>query len=258
MNALSSEWLKIRSVRSSYLIAGLSLCGILLGLGLAWMTADMYDRAAPAQKTGARLAALEEVVLIVPQLCMGIMGVLAMTSEYTTGLVRTTLAIVPKRWPVIAAKSAVIGVVSLLTGSLATFGTYFVCRSIIGDRFAGIYLVPFADKLPLLIAFSLTVPTFGLLGLGLAAILRSTSGPIVLLVSLVYVIPIIAGNLPQPWSDRLGSVMIGALPREITGVSTIDTVYGSLLSPAAAVAVLVGYSLLPVVIGAWLLRQRDA
>jgi hypothetical protein len=258
MSVLASEWLKIRSVRSSHLIVGISLAGILLGLGLAWVTADMYDNAAPAQKPGARLAELEEVVLMVPQLCMGILGVLTMTSEYATGSIRTTLTVVPKRWPVMAGKSVVVSAIALFAGSAVIFGTYLVCRSLIGDRFGGIYQVPFTDKLPLLISLALTVPVFALLGVGLGAVLRSISGAIVVLVGAIYVIPIIVGNLPEPWSDLLGSVMIGALPHELTSDTTTNTVYGSLLPPAAAGAVLVAYALLPLLAGTWLLRRRDA
>jgi ABC-type transport system involved in multi-copper enzyme maturation permease subunit len=257
MSVLASEWLKIRSIRSSHLTVSVSLGGILLGLGLAWVAANMYDNAAPAQKPGARLAELEEVVLMVPQLCMGILGVLAMTSEYATGLIRTTLTVVPKRWPVMAGKSVVVGAIALFTGSVAIFGTYFACRSLIGDRFGGLYQMPFTDKLPLLIALTLTVPVFALLGVGMGAILRSVSGAIVVLVGAIYVVPIIVGNLPQPWSDALGSVMIGALPHEITSDTTTNTVYGSLLPPAAAAAVLLAYALLPLLAGTWLLRRRD-
>ncbi|MET8001308.1 ABC transporter permease subunit [Nonomuraea glycinis] len=257
MSVLASEWLKIRSVRSSHLTVSISLGGILLGLGLAWMAVDMYDHATPAQKPGARLAELEEVVLMVPQLCMGVLGVLAMTSEYATGFIRTTLTAVPKRWPVMAGKSVVVGAIALFTGSAVIFATYFVCRALIGDRFGGLYQIPFTDKLPLLTALALTVPVFALLGVGLGSILRTTSGSIVVLVGAVYVVPIIVGNLPQPWSDLLGSVMIGALPHEITRDTTTNTVYGSLLPPVAAAAVLVTYALLPLLAGTWLLCRRD-
>ena len=102
MSVLASEWLKVRTVRSSYLMLGLSLGGILLGVAVAWAAVGTYDSATPAQQAHAAIADLEEVVLMVPQLCMGVLGVLTITSEYTTGLIRTSLAIVPRRWPVLA------------------------------------------------------------------------------------------------------------------------------------------------------------
>ncbi|MEV1175423.1 hypothetical protein [Nonomuraea sp. NPDC049784] len=254
MSVLTSEWLKIRSVRSTYLILGLSLGAVLLGLALAVMAAHMYDSAPAAKRPSARIADLEEVVVIVPQLCMGILGTLAITSEYLTGLIRTSLAIVPRRWPILAAKSTIVGTLGLLVGSMTVFGTYFVTRWVLGDRFSGAYTSAFLDRLPLLITLALTVPTFALLGLGLGALLRSTAAAIAILVGLVYVIPMIIGNIPEPWSDRLGSLMIGALPREITGDIITTSVYGYLLPPAAAVAVLVAYAALPLVVAGWCRR----
>ncbi|GAA3215260.1 ABC transporter permease subunit [Nonomuraea helvata] len=258
MSVLSSEWLKVRSVRSTYLILGLSLGAVLLGFGLAVMAAHMYDSAPAAKRPSARIADLEEAVVIVPQLCMGILGTLAITSEYVTGLIRTSLTVVPRRWPILAAKSTVMGTLGLLVGSAAVFGTYFVTQWVLGDRFSGAYTSAFLDRLPLLTTLSLTVPTFALLGLALGALLRSAAAAIAIMVGLVYVIPIIIGNIPEPWSDRLGSLMIGALPREITGDIITTSVYGYLLPPAVAAAALVAYAAVPLVVAGWLVRRRDA
>ncbi|MDP4509407.1 ABC transporter permease subunit [Nonomuraea turcica] len=257
MSVLTAEWLKVRSVRSTYLIIGLSLGAIFLGLALAVMAAGMYDSAPPDKRPSARIADLEEVVVIVPQLCMGILGALAITSEYVTGLIRMSLTVVPRRWPLLAAKAAVVGTLGAVVGPAAVFGTYLASRWVLGDRFSGAYATSFLDKLPLLTATSLTVPAFALLGLGLGVILRSAAGAITVIVGLVYVVPIIVGNLPEPWSERLGSIMIGALPRQITGDGNAS-VYGSLLSPAASAAVLIAYAALPLLAATWLLRRRDA
>ncbi|UBU15600.1 ABC transporter permease subunit [Nonomuraea gerenzanensis] len=258
MTVLASEWLKIRSVRSTYLVLGLSLGTVFLGLALAAAAAGMYDTASPEQQARARIADLEEVFTIIPQLCMGILGALAITTEYSTGLIRTSLALVPRRWPVLAAKAMVIGGLGLLVGVVAVFGTYLVARGVLGDRFSGAYNTAFSDRLPLLIALSLTVPVFALLGVGLGAIVRSAAATTAIIVGLVYVVPMIIGRIPEPWSERLGSLMIGALPREITGDTITTSVYGSLLSPPAAAAVMIAYASVPMCVAMWLLRRRDA
>ncbi|MEU6793585.1 ABC transporter permease subunit [Nonomuraea wenchangensis] len=257
MSVLAAEWLKVRSVRSTYVILGMSLGAILVGLALALMAAGMYDSAPVDKRPDARIADLEEVLVIVPQLCLGILGALAVTSEYATGLIRTSLAVVPRRWPVLAAKAATVGTVGLIIGPIAVFGTYAVSRAVLGDRFSGAYADPFVDRLPILAALSLTVPVFALLGLGLGALLRSTAGSIAVIVGLVYVIPMIIGNIPEPWSERLGSVMIGALPRQITGDGNTSSVFGSLLSPATAITVLLAYAVLPLLAATWAIRRRD-
>lgn len=257
MSVLSSEWLKLHSVRASRLAILVALGGLLLGLAIAQMAVGMYDNATPAQQARASMAELEEVVLMVPQLSLGVLDVLFITSEYATGLIRTNMAIVPRRWPVLVAKATVVGLIGLVTGPVVVFGTHLVCRWVIGDRFSGLYETPFATKLPLLVALSLTVPTFALLGLGLGAILRSTAGGIALLVGFVYVIPMVVSRFPAPWDEWLGSVMLTALPRQISGDLTTPGVYGTSLSPLAAAALLICYATLPVLAGAWLLRRRD-
>ncbi|MFE3449266.1 ABC transporter permease [Nonomuraea sp. NPDC059194] len=252
---IAAEWLKLRSIRSSHLLLGLSLAAIPLAVAVAWSAIGMYDSATPAMRRTARIAELEEVVLIVPQLCMGIMGVLAITSEYATGLIRTSLALVPRRWPVLTAKSAVVGGLGLVVGPVVVFATYAVTAAMLDGRFP---VAPLAERWPTLVASSVTVAVFALLGLGLGAVLRSAAGAIAVLVGLVYVIPIVVGNLPEPWSERLGSVMIGALPREITGADLTSSVYGALLPPVVAGVVLALYAVAPVAAGLLLLRHRDA
>lgn len=255
---LASEWLKLRSVRSTYLILGIGLSTILLGLALAASAAGMYDAAPPTQQARARIADLEEAFAIIPQLCMGVLGTLAMTSEYTTGMIRTSLALVPRRWPVLAAKSMVVGSLGLFVGVLAVFGTYFAARGALGDRFSGAYATAVGDRVPLLVSLSLTVLVFALLGVGLGALLRSAAGATAVIVALVYVLPMIIDKIPEPWSERLGSLMIGALPRQITGDIIATSVYGSSLSPPVAAVVMVAYATVPLTIASWLLCRRDA
>ncbi|MEU6999171.1 hypothetical protein [Nonomuraea sp. NPDC046570] len=69
--------------------------------------------------------------------------------------------------------------------------------------------------------------------------------------------PMIVGNLPEPWSERLGSVMIGGLPRQITGDDLTNSVFGALLPPSVAAAVLLAYAVIPLTLAAPLLRSRD-
>lgn len=255
MKVLASEWVKIRSIRSSHLLVGLSLGAILLAVAVAFSAIGMYDSAPASMRRSARIAELEEVVLIVPQLCMGIMGVLTITSEYATGLIRTSLALVPRRWPVLMAKSAVVGGLGLVVGPIVVFVTYAVAQAMLESRYP---VASFGERFPTLVTSSVTVAVFALIGLGLGAAFRSAAGAIAVLVGLVYVIPIVVGNLPEPWSERLGSVMIGALPREISGADLTSSVYGALLPPVVAGVVLALYAVVPLLAGALLLRRRDA
>lgn len=255
MSVLAAEWVKIRSIRSTHLILAIAVAAVGLAALIAVSAVAAYETASPAMRATARMADLDDVVVAVPQLCLGILGVLAMTSEYATGLIRMSLAVVPRRWPVLAAKGVVVSACALVVGPVVVFATALSSRAIVGGRYP---LLPLAERVPLMVVNSLSVVVFALLGLGLGAILRNTAAAIALVVGLVYVIPMIVGNLPEPWSERLGSVMIGALPGEITGADLTNSVYGSLLPPWAAVSVLVAYAAVPVLLGFVVLRRRDA
>ncbi|NUR89784.1 MAG: ABC transporter permease subunit [Nonomuraea sp.] len=252
---ITAEWIKLRSVRSSRVTALVALCGLPLAAAIALAAAASYDHAPPAARATGRIAELSDVVVAVPQLCLGILGALAFTSEHATGLIRSTLTAVPRRWPVLAAKAAVLAALAVPIGFIVTFGTFFSSRWILGGRFP---VTSFADLWPTLITTSLSVVVFALLGLGLGALLRHTAAAVAALVCLVYVLPMVCGNLPSPWRERLGSVMVGALPREITGADLTHSVYGSLLPPVAAAAVLVMYAVVPLLAGVWRLCRTDA
>ncbi|MFC7380606.1 ABC transporter permease subunit [Sphaerisporangium rhizosphaerae] len=257
IDVLAAEWHKLRSVRSTYYALGVTLAGLLAGAAIAWSAAAAFDGTSPEGRLRSSVSYIEEVLVIIPQLCLGILGVLSITSEYTTGTIRATMMAVPRRWPVVAGKAALLAGLAAVTGPLVVFGTYFACRSLIGGRFNGVYLTPLAHRLPVLIVTGLSVVVFALVGLGLATVLRSTAGSIVILIGLVYVIPIVAINLPAPWDARLGSVLLTNLPREITGTLDANTVFDTLLSPVAAAAVMLAYALLPLAAGALLVRRRD-
>ncbi|MDH2427016.1 ABC transporter permease [Sphaerisporangium sp. TRM90804] len=255
---LSAEWLKLRSIRSTGIAVAAALAGILLGVVVAWSAVNVFDGASPERRATARIAEIELVTLLVPQLCMGVLGVLAITSEYVTGTIRLTFTAEPRRRRVLAAKAAIVGAVALAVGPVVVFATYFVSRAMIGDRFGGVYLAPFAEKAPMMLASGVSVMVFALAGLGFGAILRSSAGAIASIVVLVYLLPMIAGNLPEPWSERLGSVMLPALPGQITGADLTHSVYGALLPPPVAAALLAAYAVVPLVVAALLITRRDA
>src|SRR6516225_4123662 len=125
-NVLASEWIKLRSVRSTYLVL---LFAAAAAVGIGYLVAHAHATHW-ATMTAAERAAYDPVSdsftgLGLAQLAFGALGVLAISSEYTTGLIRTTFAAVPRRRAVIAAKAAVIGVISLLVGELIAFATFF-------------------------------------------------------------------------------------------------------------------------------------
>ena len=177
-DVLATEWIKFRSVRSTYLtlllaaVAAVSI-GYLVTHSDAthWSTMTMQARA-NFDSVGDSFAGLG-----IAQLAFGALGVLAISSEYTTGLIRTTFASTPRRRAVIAAKAAVVGVVSLLAGELVAFATFFTGQQALSAQHLNVALAhPGALRGVLAAGFYLAVMAW--IGLGLGAVIRHTAGAI--------------------------------------------------------------------------------
>lgn len=257
IDALAAEWWKLRSVRSTYWV--LSAAAAFLGfvLLLALQMAQVWDGLSAERRADFRLRPLQDLAGWAAALCLGILGVLSVTSEYRTGMIRTTLAVFPRRRTLLAAKAALIATVALIAGEAVSVGSFLGTRLAVGDR-------PFPDQgpiahdLPGFIITGLSVPVFALLGLSLGVLLRSAAGALVSLVFVWHVLPLLVYQLPGPWNERAGSVMISALPRQIAGLSADNSIYGDLLSPVAAAAVMLAYALVPLVLAGLVLSRRDA
>lgn len=125
---------------------------------------------------------------------------LAITSEYTTGMIRATLSAVPQRRLMLAAKVLVFAVTALITGNLSSFAAYFVFQAFLsGDSLRSSIGDP--GVLRAVTGGGLFLTVLGLLGLGLGAIIRSSAGSIAALLSLVFVPQILTELLPHSWKD---------------------------------------------------------
>lgn len=255
---VAAEWLKLRTVRSTYIILGVALAFTLLGVLLAWQATVLWDGLAPERRARFALSEPASLVAWAGSLCFAVLGVLAVTSEYRTGMIRTTLAVMPNRGTVLTAKAMVIAAVALVAGHAMTLATFFATRLIIGDRPIPALRTPITQELPEILARGSMVTVYALLGLGLAALLRSTAGAIVTLVLPWYMLPILSGFLPESWGKDVSSFMPDALPEQIVGSDNANSVYGSLLPPLAAAALAVAYAVLPVCAAALLINRRDA
>ncbi|GAA2582660.1 ABC transporter permease [Actinomadura fulvescens] len=256
-DVFAAEWLKLRSVRSTYLTLAVPLAFLAMAVMLALYAANTWDGLTPEERARFALSSLSTLNADVTGLCLAILGVLGITGEYRTGMIRTTLTVVPRRRTLLLAKAAVVGTVALLVGTAITLGTFFMVRLIIGDRPIRGQPLGVVAELPELLARGSAVTVYALLGLGLAVILRSTAGAIVSIVMLWYVVPIVTVHVPAPWNERLGSFMLGGLPEQVIGGDNENSVFGSVLPPPVALAVLIAYAALPLTTAAILLNRRD-
>lgn len=254
---LSSEWLKLRSVRTTWYLLGLAALAIAAGAGFSWMGANAYDHAAATGHAHVSMASVAQLVGWFVELLMAIFGALAATAEYRTGTIATSIIAVPRRWPMLAGKTAVVAGLALFVGEAAVFAGYLESRAIVGDRPILLDAGPFGHQVGRLVAEGLLPMMFALIGLGLGVVLRSAAGTITCLALLWYPLPIVANQLPEPWHERVTSISPDALPGQLSHAGNAHSIYGDALPPWAAGLVMVLYIAIPLAAATVLLRRRD-
>jgi ABC-2 type transport system permease protein len=243
--AARMEWIKLRSLRSTWWVLALTVAGaVAIAVAVGVNTED-----AAADLTNNALAGISLGLLLV-----GVLGVLAMTGEYTSGTIRATLAAVPNRPLVLAAKAAVFGALALAAGEAAAFIAFFAGGAALP---AGIP-APTLGQPGVLRAVVLGGAGYcliGLLGVGLGAILRHSPAAIAVLVGGVYVLAQLVAGFAT-WLMAWLPVAIVANSLSVTRPAGDGQV--RFLSPWAGLAVLGLYAAATLGAGAWLLARRDA
>ena len=253
-----AEWTKIRSVRSTIWTL---LLFVIITIGLtalfSWLSVSHWT-GPRAPERDARIVA-DPVGFIfgagigLGQLTICVLGVLLITSEYSSGVIRASLLAVPRRFPMLAAKLVVFGAILLVLAELVAFGSFFVGSAILHSR----VVVSLSDtgvlRATLGAGFYLTV--LGILSLAIGAIIRHTAGGISIAIGVVLVLPILAGLLPSSWGAHIDAY----LPQQAG--SLIYAVHQSsdqLLTAWEGFGVLCIWTVLLLAAGTYLLQRRDA
>lgn len=245
-----SEWTKLRSVRSSrWCLFLTALFVIAIGILVCLVNESRYPELHHAfhpldsSLRGVNLA----------QFAVGVLGVLTITAEYSTGMIRSSLCAVPKRLPVLWAKALVFAIVTFVISLPAIFIAFLVGQSILSQKHIQVS-ISHPGVARALVGAALFLAVMGLLGLGLGAIIRSTAGGISALVAIVFVIPpILELALPASWYNTIS----GYLPLSAGGALWTINPASHSLAPWAGFAVFCAYAAVSLAIGAALLRQRD-
>ena len=199
-DVLAFEWKKFRSVRSTYWTL---LIAVITPPGISAIVASSFTAgpAAGRPQTDPLLPGLINLEYAI--LAIGVLGVLAFTSEHATGLIRVTFAAVPRRRAVLAAKAAVAGAAALITGQLVSFASFFLTQAILSRDHLGVSLShPGAPRAVL--TQGILLLECAMTGLGLGTIIRHTAGAIAALSGLILVLPLIGPRvgLQQPPGDH--------------------------------------------------------
>jgi ABC-type transport system involved in multi-copper enzyme maturation permease subunit len=192
--------------------------------------------------------------LFLAQLAVGVLGVLVISSEYSTGQIRATFGAMPQRLVSLAAKVIVFTVVVFIVGLVACGAAFGFGQMIFQAKHAGASLHN-PTVLRAVIGGALYLAVIGVFGIGLGTILRRTAGAIAALVGFVLILPILVSFLPSPWNDDISKFLPGQAGGAIFQVIPHDS---NNLAPWAGFAVFCVYAVVSLVVGSVLLTRRDA
>lgn len=253
-DAVAAEWMKLRTLRSTYAFLTGGVAATLLGMFILLMLTRAFDQATPAEQANYETADPTVVVMPFVMFFVAAIGAMLITSEFTTGTIGPGLLAVPQRRVLLGAKATVAGAVGVLAGllfaSLAVVGAILL----VGDRPAPLNpWQSWTDALPTVLCSALVVLVASTVALGLGAVLRSTAATLVTLGGLVLVAPIFAHFLPTVWHLRFASILLPNLTAQLAGDH-----HPYVLSQAGAVAVTLGYACLALGAGVVAFGRRDA
>jgi hypothetical protein len=248
---LLSEWTKFRSLRSTaatLLIAVVFMIGI--GALFAGITAGSPDGLEPGQSAVSTSLA----GTFFAQLAIGVLGVLLISGEYSTGMVRSSLTVVPRRLPMLWGKVAVFVGVVFPTMLVASTTAFFVGQALLSGQQLDASLSD-PGALRSVVGAALYVTVAGLTAVASGALLRNTAAAVTTFVAVYFVVPPLTLLLPASLTDHfvpyLPSSLGGALISETPGSANA-------LTPWAGFALLCGYAAVLIGFAAWRLRRADA
>jgi ABC-2 type transport system permease protein len=254
LRVLHSEWIKLRSLRSTYLtllVAVVAMIGF--GLLICWVTESHWVTMGPQEKLEYEAAGRSLSGFHIAQLAVGVLGVLVVTGEYSTGMIRATLSAVPRRLPVLWAKAAVFAAVTAVLMAVTSLITFAAGQAVLSTRHIqtslsdpGVPRVVFGTALYLVVV--------ALLGIGLGTALRSTPGGIASLFGLLLVIPGLAEALPASWADHISPYLPNNAGEALLSLHPEP----HQLAPWTGFGVFALYAVVAMAIGAVVLGRRDA
>jgi ABC-2 type transport system permease protein len=251
---IKSEWTKLRT-QPAALWSLLSAVILVVGFGVLY---SLLREARPPQGAAA-VASFDPVSVSqsgvqLAQIAVGVLGVLLITSEYATGLIRTTVAAVPKRLPALWGKATTLTAAILAIGLPASFVTFLAGQSILSRQHLSATLGQ-PGVTQAVVGTALYLAVAGLLGLALGTLLRSTAGGISALFGVLFALPIVAGFLPGSLSDQVNKFLPSTAGQAITMVHPDPA---TSLSPWTGFGVLCAYAAVLLTLAALRMRRGDA
>ncbi len=246
---LRSELTKLRSVRSTMWTL---LVAVLFVVGFGILIGAVVDPNSQGRDFDPTQASLSGIFLA--QLATGVLGVLVISSEYSTGMIRTSLAAVPKRTVLLLAKILMFGLVTFVVCTAAAFIAFFSAQALMGPSISAGIGDPGVARAVVGAGYYLTY--IGLLGLALGTLLRRTAGAITALFGVIFVVPIILNVIPVRWINDLAPYAPGDSGQSV--LTVVHRTASDALSPGVGFLVSLAWVVGALVLATVPLSRRDA
>jgi len=252
---LLSEWTKFRSLRSTvYTLLAAVVLSIGIGALFSAVSASQYHTFSPADRASFDPISTSLSGMLFAQLAIGVLGVLLISGEYSTGMIRSSLTAVPRRLPVLWAKLGVFAGVVFSVTLVTSFVSFFLGQALLSSEHLNV-AISAPGALRSVIGTALYATVAGMIGMALGGLLRNTAAGISTFVAVFFVIPPLTNLLPSSWSSHF----VQYLPSNAG-----EVLFGGArglahpLAPWTGFGLLCAYAVVMIGFAAWRLRRADA
>jgi ABC-type transport system involved in multi-copper enzyme maturation permease subunit len=251
---MRAEWIKLRSLRSSrWTVAALVATTVGLGALISFEAAAQFHSFSSHDKATWDPTNNSLAGTAFGELAVAVFGVLAITAEYASGTIRSSVAAAPRRTPLLLAKTLVYGGVALVVGEAISFASYFIGQSLHSGRAPVSHIAdPGVIRAVAMTGGYLALVCLMALGIGLA--LRHTAGAIASMVALLLVLPGVFAALPSSVQNSVLRFMPEQIAANSTGAVLHEPHY---FGPWTGMSLLVLYAAIAMAIGTWTFMRRD-
>jgi len=250
-DTLRAEWIKFWTVRSTFWSTAMLF---VLGAGLTTLVCGLAAKDIASGAAGDPPGAFVTWGMMIAQVTAIVLGTMAVTSEYGTGMIRATLAAVPGRGEVLAAKAVVVSATLFVVGTVTAFAGYFGGNWFLTRQGIGLSLTD-DGVLRSLFGSGLYLAGLGLFAAALGVLVRHTAAVLSAVLALVFVMGQMAWLLPGTWGEWIAKVMPGNAG---SGIAMAASFNPQLLSPWTGFAVFAGEVALLMTVALVVFRRRDA
>jgi ABC-2 type transport system permease protein len=195
-----SEWIKLRSLRSTFWSYAIV---IIMAIGMAALSSlnsgFSSTEPIPAEQQARMVAQSTLFGVYFGQLVIGVLGVLVISGEYSTGMIRSTLSAVPKRLPALWAKAVVLFTATFIVGLVSTFGAILVAKPILQSRGITASLTDSHVFLPALYG-AIYLALLSVFALGIGAMLRNSAGGLAVVLGILLLLSTLWSLIPGDWA----------------------------------------------------------